>query len=95
MADTVTFGDYTYTNNEDGYNQFVSDMNAGKLHVTDLGNEFFNSENKLDDYLLDNFKDKNLSIVTYRGKEGYFMKIVDPNNAAEVEALKNIKICDE
>lgn len=94
MADTVTFGDYTYTNNEAGYNQFVSDMNAGKLHVTDLGNEFFNSENKLDDYLLDNFKDKNLSIVTYRGKEGYFMKIVDPNNAAEVEALKNIKICD-
>ena len=94
MADTVTFGDYTYTNNEDGYNQFVSDMNAEKLHVEDLGYDFFNSENKLDDYLLENFKDNNLSIVTYKGKGGYFMKIVDPNNAAEVEALKNIKIRD-
>ena len=60
MADTMTFGGITYANNESGYNQFVSDVNAGKLHVEDLGSNFFSSENKLDDYLLDNFKDKNL-----------------------------------
>ena len=95
MADTMTFGDYTYTNNEAGYNQFVSDVNAGKLHVEDLGSNFFSSENKLDDYLVDNFKDKNLSIVTYANEDGtHSMKIVDPNNAAEVDALRNIKIAD-
>ena len=95
MADTMTFGGNTYTNNEAGYNQFVSDINAGKLHVEDLGSNFFSSENKLDDYLLDSFKDKNLSIVTYANEDGtHSMKIVDPNNAAEVDALKNIKIPD-
>lgn len=95
MADTMTFGDYTYTNNEAGYNQFVSDVNSGKLHVEDFAGNFFSSENKLDDYLLDNFKDKNLSIVTYANEDGtHSMKIVDPNNAAEVDALKNIKIAD-
>ena len=91
----MTFGGNTYTNNEAGYNQFVSDINAGKLHVEDLGSNFFSSENKLDDYLLDNFKDKNLSIVTYANENGtHSMKIVDPNNSAEVDALKNIKITD-
>ncbi|MBQ7536665.1 MAG: hypothetical protein IJT14_00915 [Rickettsiales bacterium] len=95
MADTMTFGGNTYTNNEAGYNQFVSDVNAGKLHVEDFAGNFFSSENKLDDYLLDNFKDKNLSIVTYANEDGtHSMKIVDPNNAAEVDALKNIKIPD-
>lgn len=95
MADTMTFGDYTYTNNEAGYNQFVSDINAGKLHVEDLGDDFFSKTNKLDDYLLDNFKDKNLSIVTYANEDGtHSMRIVDPNNSAEVDALKNIKITD-
>lgn len=95
MADTMTFGDYTYTNNEAGYNQFVSDINDGKLHVEDLGDDFFSKTNKLDDYLLDNFKDKNLSIVTYANEDGtHSMRIVDPNNSAEVGALKNIKIPD-
>ena len=95
MADTMTFGGNTYTNNEAGYNQFVSDVNSGKLHVEDLGNNFFSSENKLDDYLLDNFKDKNLSMVAYANEDGtHSMRIVDPNNSAEVDALKNIKIHD-
>jgi len=95
MADTITFGGNTYTNNEAGYNQFVSDMNAGKLHVEDLGDNFFNSYNKLDDYLLDDFKEKNLSIVTYANENGtHSMRIVDPNNSAEVDALRNIKIAD-
>ena len=91
----MTFGGITYANNESGYNQFVSDVNAGKLHVEDLGSNFFSSENKLDDYLLDNFKDKNLSMVAYDDGSGkHLMKIVDPNNSAEVDALKNIKITD-
>ena len=91
----MTFGGITYTNNENGYNQFVSDMNAGKLHVEDLGDNFFNSYNKLDDYLLDDFKEKNLSIVTYANENGtHSMRIVDPNNSAEVEALKHIQIPD-
>lgn len=95
MADTITFGDYTYTNNEAGYNQFVSDMNAGKLHVEDLGDNFFNSYNKLDDYLLDDFKEKNLSIVTYANENGtHSMRIVNPNSPGEVEALKHIQIPD-
>lgn len=95
MAETMTFGNYTYTNNEAGYNQFVSDVNSGKLHVEDFSNNFFSSENKLDDYLLDNFKDKNLSIVTYTNEDGtHSMRIVDPSNSAEVDALKNIKIPD-
>lgn len=97
MNDTMTFGDYTYTNNEAGYNQFVSDINAGKLHVEDFSGNFFSSYNKLDDYMLDNFKDKNLSIVTYADPNDtskHLMKIVDPNNAAEVNALNNVKIGD-
>ena len=91
----MTFGGNAYTNNEAGYNQFVSDVNSGKLHVEDFSGNFFSSENKLDDYLLNNFKDKNLSIVTYANADGtHSMKIVDPNNSAEVDALKNIKIPD-
>ena len=96
MADTITFGGNTYTNNEAGYNQFVSDVNSGNLHVEDFSGNFFSETNKLDDYLLDDFKEKNLSIVTYAdaNEKGHLMKIVDPNNAAEVDALKNIKIPD-
>ena len=97
MAETMTFGDYNYTNNEAGYNQFVSDVNSGNLHVEDFSGNFFSSENKLDDYLVDSFKDKNLSIVTYADPNDtskHLMKIVDPNNTAEVNALNNVKIGD-